>query len=54
MVMGLVERDTVVLCRKQNCWTGDSLEADFPQGLVWEQMLFHVCSNGCHRKERSI
>lgn len=54
MGMGLVERDTTVLCRKHNCWTGDSLGAEFPQGPVWEQMLFHVSSNGCHRKERSM
>lgn len=54
MGMGLVERDTTVLCRKQNFWTGDSLEAAFLQGPLQEQMLFHVFSNGCHRKERSV
>jgi len=54
MGMRLVERDTIVLCRKQNCWAGASLGTEFPQGPVWEKMLFSVSSNGCHRKERNM
>mgnify|MGYP001853657100 CR=1 len=30
-----------------------SLGAGLPQGPLWEQMLSHVSSNGCHREERS-
>lgn len=41
-----------VLRRKQNCWTGDSLGAEFSYGPVWEQPPFPVSRNSCQRKER--